>query len=170
LAGYDIFNEPNRPSGIDEQHFNSQILPEFYQYAIGRILEVDQSHLFFFEGQDGDTKATLEKPMINVNLAYSQHAYTSNHSLEVCQRLIERATSKTQWGIPLWIREFGASHNASAFACDMTRALNDKIGLGECSGWCWWCYLPEDSENSMSIVNSRRNPRPVLHVLLDSLR
>jgi len=171
LGGYDIFNEPNRPSGIDEQDFNSQILPEFYEYVIGRILDVDPYRLFFFEGQDGDTKPTLEKPKTRANLIYSQHAYTDNHTLEACRGLVERATSKTRsWKIPLWIGEFGASENASAFAYNMTRALNENIEAQECSGWCWWCYLPEDSENSMSVVDSRRNPRPVLQVLLDSLK
>ena len=146
LAGYDIFNEPNRPSGIAEEELNSEILPEFYEYVIRRILKVDPHHLFFFEGQDGDTKPTLGKPKIRAKLVYSQHAYTENDSLVACQRLIERATSKTlKWRIPLWIGEFGASKNVESFAYNMTRALNEKMGAGECSGWCWWCYLAGES-------------------------
>jgi len=93
LVGYDIFNEPNRPSGISEEEFNSQILPEFYEYIISRVVKVDPHHLFIFEGQDGDTKPMLEKPNIIPNLVYSQHAYADNHTLEACQELTERATS-----------------------------------------------------------------------------
>ena len=145
LAGYDIFNEPNRPSGIEEEELNSEILPEFYEYVIVRIRKVDPHHLFFFEGQDGDTKPTLEKPKIRAKLVYSQHAYTDNHALEACRDLIERATSKTlKWKIPLWIGEFGASKNAESFAYNMTMVLNEKMEAGECSGWCWWCYLAGD--------------------------
>lgn len=170
LAGYDLFNEPNRPYGIEEGAFNSQILPEFYQHLIERILEVDTDYIFFFEGQDGDTKPSLERPQTSVNLVYSQHAYTEGHTLQACQELIERATSKTRvWNLPLWIGEFGASQNATSFAYNMTSALNEKIEGRECSGWCWWCYLPEDSENSTSVVDRTHNPRPVLQILLDSL-
>ena len=171
LVGYDIFNEPNRPSGISEEEFNSQILPEFYEYIISRVVKVDPHHLFIFEGQDGDTKPTLEKPNIITNLVYSQHAYADNHTLEACQELTERATSKARkWDIPLWIGEFGSSKNASSFAYNMIRSVNEKIEAGECSGWCWWCYLPEDSENSMSVIDTSLKPREVLQVLLDNIK
>jgi len=146
LAGYDIFNEPNRPSGIDEEELNSEILRRFYDYVIGRILKVDPNHLLFFEGEDGDSKPSLGKPKISASLVYSQHAYTEDHTLEACRKLIERATNKIRnWKIPLWIGEFGSSKNESAFACNMTSALNEKIEAEECSGWCWWCYKVGDS-------------------------
>ena len=171
LAGYDIFNEPNRPSGMSEEEFNSKLLPAFYEYVMKTVMKVDAHHIFFFEGQDGDTKPSLEKPGIDAKLIYTQHAYTTNYSLEGCRELLTRATSKTQkWEIPLWIGEFGASQNAESFAYNMTRALDEKIEAGECSGWCWWCYLPENSENSTSVIDSSYEPKPVLEVLLDSIK
>jgi len=52
----------------------------------------------------------------------------------------------------------------------MIRSVNEKIEAGECSGWCWWCYLPEDSENSMSVIDTSLKPREVLQVLLDNIK
>ncbi len=140
LAGYDLFNEPKRPTGISEEEFNSRVLPQFYEYIIRRMKEVDPHRLFIFEGEDGDTKPSLKKPQVKANLVYSQHAYTMDTSLEACREILERATDKTRrWRIPLWIGEFGTSRDIETFASNMIQALEEKINIGECSGWCWWC-------------------------------
>ena len=101
VAGYDLINEPEPPSGAE--------LVALYRRIITAIRAVDSHHLVFLEGGGpAASDFTFYDGPLDSNQAYSFHAYNLFSDAIDREYFTKLAAMARSHNVPLWNGEFGA--------------------------------------------------------------
>ncbi|MFD0837286.1 glycoside hydrolase family 5 protein [Mariniflexile aquimaris] len=147
IAGYDLINEPDAPTG--------KALVDFHRRIITEIRKVDSSHMIILEGGNFSSDFTMYTEALDSNMAYGFHTYnffTNDTNLSNLQKLTKLAKSQN---IPLLNGEFGA-HNATW--------IKEEIELFEdpqnqVNGWIFWPWkrVSENNERYRHLAEISKN-------------
>jgi endoglycosylceramidase len=151
ILGYDLFNEPPRPSfgTIDDA---GNLLYPFYDRLIDNISTVDNSHIFVYEpifGKWDLAPSLLDRP----NVMFSFHLYTAYYTetangysgdISILQNQIKgymnlpESNPSKNWSIPIFMGEFNAVPNypnGDSWVSDLVDVCNDYN-----INWAVWDY------------------------------
>lgn len=129
IAGYDLINEPV-PEGD----------PNFRPYLVSltsAIRSVDQNHIIFAEGDWYASQLGILGSPWDTNMAFSDHNYASTlpNNLPYDEGLA------TQYGIPLWMGEFGYNSNnwnvQQMNLLNQTNTINGQTIQAQWTLWSW---------------------------------
>ncbi len=107
VGGYDLLNEPIRPSYSEQQKNYDYLIPrliEFYEKAIAAIREVDDKHVVSIEGHHWATETNIFCKKYDDRMVLHFHRYGTFPDKKCLEKYIE--TGK-RWNIPLWLGETG---------------------------------------------------------------
>lgn len=145
IAGYDLLNEPDPPSGA--------ALVNFYGEIIKAIREVDRQHLVLLEGTNFAKDFSMFAGPLDPNLAYSFHMYTWFG--EDPQKLVAGfAEAARRAKVPMWCGEFGENQ------APLVRASVDAIDLpaSAAAGWAFWTWKKASGGKYPALVGIPTSP------------
>jgi aryl-phospho-beta-D-glucosidase BglC (GH1 family) len=135
IAGYDLINEPDAPTG--------KILVELHKRIISEIRKVDKLHMIILEGGNFSSDFSMYDKPLDANQVYGFHSYnffTDETDIKSLEKLSEIAKKQN---IPIWNGEFGA-HKLSWIENQLKLYENPKLQI---NGWTFWPWK-RVSENS----------------------
>jgi hypothetical protein len=141
VAGYDLLNEPDPPSG--------EALVALYQRIIAAVRSVDGKHLVLLEGARFAQDFSMFSRPLDDNQAYSFHLYTWFGG-DPAAKVRGYASIAARDAMPLWCGEFGENE---APAIREQLAVFDEPSAGV-AGWAFWTW------------KKVRNRYPALHEIL----
>ena len=100
VAGYDLINEPNAPSG--------EALIEAYRRLIAVIRGVDPEHIIWLEGDRFAMDLSVFQQPMGPNIGYSSHVYIIGSDRRQ-EKLAAASALAARLDAPVWIGEFGQS-------------------------------------------------------------
>ncbi len=106
VAGYDLLNEPLRPTTVNQRDFDYLVpqLKKFYQDAIKRIRKVDQNHLVVIEGHHWATSTDVVDFKYDDNEMVEFHRYAVMPDVQAFKNFL---TIADKLNVPLWLGETG---------------------------------------------------------------
>jgi len=141
VAGYDLLNEPNPPSG--------EALVALYQRILSAIRSVDGKHLVFLEGAKFAQDFSMFSRPLDDNQAYSFHLYTWFGG-DPATKVKRYAAIAARDALPLWCGEFG-ENDVPAIRAQL--AVFDEPSAFV-AGWAFWTW------------KKVRNRYPALHEIV----
>jgi endoglucanase len=160
IAGYDLVNEPEPPSGDD--------LVRLYQRIIRAVRAEDPDHLIILEGRKQASDFSMfDKPLCE-NQAFSFHMYTWFGDDRKKKLAAYQAFARKE-NTPLWVGEFGEN------SYEMIRSTVEMYDrCPELNGWVYWTWkkaptkypglvvirVPEDWQTVMTWVGSLLGSQP----------
>jgi len=126
VAGYDLLNEPDPPSG--------RALVTLYARIIRAIREVDADHLIVLEGASAARDFSMFSAPLDPNQIFSFHLYTWFGN-DAAKRVAGYASVAARLGAPMWCGEFGEN---TADAVREQVALFDRTAA--ITGWAFWTW------------------------------
>lgn len=140
IAGYDLLNEPDPPSG--------RALVELYTRIVRAIREVDPDHVIVLEGADFARDFSMFSATLDPNQIFSFHLYTWFGN-DAAKRIARYAEVAKRLGAPMWCGEFGENGPA---------AVAEQVGLfdhtPQVAGWAFWTW------------KKAKNRYPALHEII----
>ncbi len=127
MAGYDLLNEPDPPSG--------EALVALYRRIVHGIREVDRGHLVILEGSGFATDFSMFTEPLDPNAAYSFHLYSwlGDRRRADLDRYARIARAQ---GVPFWCGEFG--QNTYAMVAGTLERFTARPGW--LAGWAMWTW------------------------------
>lgn len=107
VGGYDLLNEPIRPSYSEQQKNYDYLIPrliEFYEKATAAIREVGDKHVLSIEGHHWATETNIFCKKYDDKMVLHFHRYGAFPDKKCLEKYIETAK---RWNIPLWLGETG---------------------------------------------------------------
>lgn len=135
VAGYDLINEPDAPTGKN--------LVDLQKRIISEIRKVDKLHMIILEGGNFSSDFSMYDSPLDGNQVYGFHTYnffTDETDVKNLEKLSELAKKQN---VPLWNGEFGA-HKLSWIEDQLELYENPKFPI---NGWTFWPWK-RVSENS----------------------
>jgi aryl-phospho-beta-D-glucosidase BglC (GH1 family) len=126
IAGYDLLNEPDPPSG--------HALVDVYTRIIRAIREVDADHLIVLEGASAARDFSMFSAPLDPNQIFSFHLYTWFGN-DAAKRVAGYTSVAARVGAPMWCGEFGEN---TADAVREQVALFDRTAA--VTGWAFWTW------------------------------
>ncbi|MBC8061589.1 MAG: cellulase family glycosylhydrolase [Clostridiaceae bacterium] len=132
VGGYDLLNEPIRPSYLNLKNFDYLLpkLVQFYEEATAAIRVIDKKHMLSIEGHHWATDISLFHKSYDDNMVIHFHRYGCIPSIEAYQGFLE--VSK-RLNAPLWLGE--TAENVSEWYTAMY-PLSVSLGIGY-NLWPW---------------------------------
>ena len=127
VAGYDLLNEPDPPSGPE--------LFDLLRRIATAIREVDDQHLLILEGSSGDSNLSMFTGPVSHDVVYSVHQYEFFGDWRRDELTRWHALSQAHQ-VPLWVGEFGLDGPKMMAS---TVALYDDPQVGT-SGYAFWSW------------------------------
>lgn len=153
VAGYDLLNEPDPPSG--------KALVALYRRIIAGIRKVDQGHLVILEGSGFATDFSMFHRRLDPNEMYSFHMYTwfGDHRETSLARYARIAREEQ---VPFWCGEFGQNTYASVDGT-LRRLAGARPAV---AGWAMWTW--KQTRGRYPALNTI-HPPPAWKRLIDHL-
>ncbi len=126
IAGYDLLNEPDPPSGA--------ALVDIYTRIIPAIREVDPDHLVILEGADAARDFSMFSAPLDANQIFSFHIYTWFGN-DAAKRVAGYAALAARLGAPMWCGEFG--ENTADAVAEQVALFDHAAGV---TGWAFWTW------------------------------
>lgn len=145
VGGYDLLNEPIRPSYSPAQKNYDYLLPrliEFYEKVTAAIREVDKKHVLSIEGHHWATETNIFCKKYDDKMVLHFHRYGAFPDKKCLEKFIE--TGK-RWNIPLWLGETG--ENLPEWYAALY-PLCEELGIG----YNLWPWKKMDTLNSVCSV------------------
>jgi endoglucanase len=126
VAGYDLINEPNAPSGA--------ALLTVYRGLIASIRSVDPDHIIWLEGNLFAIDLGVFTEPMGHNIGYSSHVYILARDRR-SEELAAATDAARRLDAPVWIGEFGQS------SYDDTRSTVQMMKAAKgVAGWAYWTW------------------------------
>ena len=150
VLGFEPINEPGWGSG-DEGTFSATTLTAFYSVMVPHINAAAPSSLVFVDppGVDGTTVSTmLGKPTAGTGVVFAPHYYplSAGNADEQAELAVWQGVGQA-WNVPVFVGEFGASHDQQASVAYMT-AVFDALDALSLSGSEWEYSVESEEWNS----------------------
>lgn len=133
VGGYDLLNEPIRPTYEEEENNLDKYLPrlvEFYERCIERIRLHDFRHIISLEGHHWATSQEVFTHVYDSKMIIHFHRYGCTPDIEAFRSYLELSE---RLNVPLWLGETG--ENTMEWFCAMTN-LCAELGVGF-NMWPW---------------------------------
>ncbi len=141
VGGYDLLNEPIRPSYSEQQKNYDYLVPrliEFYEKTIAAVREVDDKHLFSIEGHHWATETNVFCKRYDEKMVLHFHRYGAFPDQACLDKYIEAGK---RWNIPLWLGE--TAENLPEWYAALY-GLCEDLGIG----YNLWPWKKMDTLNS----------------------
>lgn len=141
VGGYDLLNEPIRPSYSEKQKNFDYLVPrliEFYEKTTAAIREVDDKHVLSIEGHHWSTENNVFCKKYDDKMILHFHRYGVVPDKSSLEKYIKTAQ---RWNIPLWLGETG-ENMPEWFAA--LYPLCEQLGIG----YNVWPWKKMDNKNS----------------------
>jgi endoglucanase len=126
VAGYDLLNEPDPPSGV--------ALADLYRRIIRAIREVDPDHLLVIEGADAAKDFSMFSRPLDPNQIYSFHIYTWFGN-DAAKRVAKYGNLAAELEVPMSCGEFGEN---------TVDQIREQVALFDATpwltGWSFWTW------------------------------
>lgn len=152
VAGYDLLNEPDDPSG--------RRLAPFFEHLAENVRQVDPDHILIVEGnlQGGDFSVFETTPWPNTIYSFHDYAAAGFRGAGGYPRLqndrpfgpaeleadfVRRSQYMRQTNTPMWVGEFGPMYEADPqIDAQRVALLSDQLAIYEKyqAGWSLWTY------------------------------
>ena len=143
VLGYDLLNEPISPYS-DEAYLDPRLEP-FYRDIAAAIRTVDSRHVLLLAGAQWSTNFAVFGRPFDDNTVYTYHKFWAHPTRDSVQSYLNFGN---HWNVPVLIGETGELSDAWNVSF---RELNEKFGIG-------WCSGPTRISNSDTTVVSIQNP------------
>lgn len=133
VGGYDLLNEPIRPTHSPQQTDQDMYLPrleEFYTQCIARIRRHDQRHIVALEGHHWASDTAIFTHVYDPKMVISFHRYACAPDMDAFKPFLDVSE---RLNVPLWLSETG-ENTMEWFSAMMPLALRLNIGI---SMWPW---------------------------------
>lgn len=147
IAGYDLINEPDAPSG--------KKLVELYRRIISAIREVDKYHMIILEGSHYSSNFSMFDNPLDRNQAYGFHSYNLFGDASDKANLEKLSTIAKKQDVPLWNGEFGA-HKLDWVKEELKLYEDTRYPI---NGWIFWPWkrVSENSDRYRELAKIRVN-------------
>lgn len=133
VAGYDLINEPNAPSG--------EALIKAYRTLIAAIRSVDPNHIIWLEGNRFAMDLSVFQQAMGPNIGYSSHVYIIGRDRRQ-EKLAAASALAARLDAPVWIGEFGQS------SYDITHSTVEMMAVTPgLAGWAYWTWKRAASDD-----------------------
>jgi endoglycosylceramidase len=157
IVAYDLFNEPPRGEILPAPEI-AGYLYSFYDRLISEIRKVDKNHIIIYEPMPGKAGVRVAQLLNFSNIVFSFHFYDFSETYSGNVTDLENAfltyhwelpSEKPikDWGIPIWIGEFGSS--SEMWARDTVKIF-EKYKVG----WAWWGYYKSDRMSNVLLYSN----------------
>jgi endoglycosylceramidase len=150
VLGFEPINEPGWGSA-DEATFSATTLTDFYSMMVARMRGEAPASLIFIDtpGVDGSTLSTqLGRPSSDGGLVFAPHYYPILAGDQDAQAGLGTWQSiGAAWNVPVFVGEFGASHDTPSTAGYMT-SIFDALDVLALSGSEWEYSVESEEWNS----------------------
>ena len=176
VIGFELFNEPAAGSLSNTDAFESGILTRFYSTMIARVRAAAPRSLVFFDpmGIDGLGATTKLGRPDGDGIVFAPHYYqiesfqTGPVAGDIVEDRLSRwvAQSKT-WNVPLFLGEFGASHDLPE-AVDYLSAHYDALDHLAMSSAQWEYSVAAEAWNAepLGLVKADGSEYPIVAALV----
>jgi endoglycosylceramidase len=168
VLGFEPFNEPSAGTA-SAPTFEATTLTDFYSMMIAHMTGEAGTSLVFVDatGLDGTFVSTnLNRP--TGNFVFAPHFYPLTPNVDAVQSGLQTwATLGAKWNVPVWVGEFGISHNDESALAFMTAhfAAFDALGLSG-TEWEYSVETTEWNDETDSVVAGDGGEYPVAGALI----
>ncbi len=165
VLGFEVINEPS-PGSANAGPFAATTLTAFHGAMVARMRAAAPSSLVFVDplGADGVSLSTTLMRPAGDGIVFAPHFYPLLHQPEA---VLDELSSSwppvgASWGVPVFVGEFGASHDDPTTLPFMTAHFDalDALGLGG-TEWEYSVSAEEWNDETASLVAADGTEFPV---------